>query len=158
MSARILIVCDRNRFSARLQAWGEDRFGRRGRGSHPAGPYHCAWVTESAIYDMNWKFRKIGRDHYAGSGKELRLFVPPVDVSEDYLETMVGRRSYGTLDVLLYPILTPLGINAPGTHCAEAINDDLWFHGYRTPFIPYGAPPTPADMLWWAEESLTRIF
>ena len=153
MQADILIICDRSKFSAGLQAFGEDRFGSK---SHPAAPYHCAWVTESAVYDMNWKFRKVGRDHY--DGKDLRIFTSPAPVSAAYLEMMVGQRSYGTLDVLLYPILTPLGINAPGTHCAEAINDDLWFHGYRTPFIPYGAPPTPADMLRWAEGSLERIF
>lgn len=154
MQADILIVCDRTKFSAELQAFGEDHFGSK---SHPAAPYHCAWVTDAAIYDMNWKFRKVGRDHYDGSHKDLRIFTSPVPVSAAYLEMMVGRRSYGTLDVLLYPILTPLGINAPGTHCAEAINDDLWFHGFRTPFIPYGAPPTPADMLRWAEGNLERV-
>lgn len=152
MPADILIVCDRTKFSAELQAFGEDRFGSK---SHPAAPYHCAWATEGAIYDMSWRFRKVAVDHY--DSKDVRRFASPVTVTEAYLAMMVGKRSYGTLDVLLYPILTPLGINAPGTHCAEAINDDLWFHGFRTPFIPYGAPPTPADMLRWAEGNLRRV-
>jgi hypothetical protein len=154
MNADIMIICDRDKFSARLQAFGERHFGRTP--AHPAFPYHCAWVTENAIYDMNWKFRKVGRDHY--DGKDVRIYKSPVPVSEAYLEMLVGQRRYGTLDVALYPILTPLGINAPGTHCAEAINDDLWFNGFRTSWIPYGAPPDPSAVLWWAEGNLQKLY
>jgi hypothetical protein len=78
--------------------------------------------------------------------------VPAYYVSEEYLESMVGKRSYGTMDVLFYPIFQALGLNWWGTHCSEAINDDLWFHGYRTPWVPYGAPPSPADLLHWLEK------
>lgn len=153
MSAKLAIICAPNKFSAKLQAFGEKLVGRR---PHPAFPYHCAWLTDEAIYDMNWRFRKVPRDHYAGH--DVRVFESPVPIGDDYLEFMVGRRAYGTVDVALYPILTPLGLNWAGTHCAEAINDDLWFHGFRTPFIPYGPPPTPADVLWWAEGNLEQLF
>lgn len=141
----IAIICAPDKFSAKLQALGERI---NGRPVHPAYPYHVAWLTENALYDMNFTFRKMPRDHY--SNRDVRIFDSPVEVPEEYLEEMVGKRSYGTIDVALNPILTPLGINAPGTHCAEAINDDLWFHGYhKTPWLPYGTPPTPHQMLWW---------
>lgn len=145
MIARIAIICDKEKFSAKLQYFGEKLFGKQ----HDACPYHCAWVTDDAMYDMNWRFRKIDRDHY--DGKDVRLFDAPVEVSKEYLEAMVGKRYYGVIDVCLYPILTLLGMNWMGTHCSEAINDDCWFHGGRTPWIPYGPAPTPADMLHWLE-------
>lgn len=146
MTTRIAIICAPNKFSAKIQAFGERI---NGRPVHPAYPYHAAWVTDNAMYDMNFKFRKISLDSY--SKRDVRIFESPADVSEDYLEFMVGKRSYGVFDVSLNPVLTPLGINAPGTHCMEAINDDLWFHGYRTPFLPYGTPPTPHQGLFWLE-------
>ncbi|OQA29926.1 MAG: hypothetical protein BWY57_03143 [Betaproteobacteria bacterium ADurb.Bin341] len=148
MNAQLAIVCDPNRFSARLQ----HRFVKR---PHPAYPYHCAWLVGDRMFDMNWLFREIPADEYAG--RTVFVFEAPAAIGIDYLRGMVGKRHYGTLDVALYPILTPLGFNAPGTHCAEAINDDLWFHGYRTPWIPYGAPPDPSDMLWWGFEQLRRV-
>lgn len=112
-------------------------------------PYHVAWTDGTHMWDMNVKFRKIPADHYAN--RDVRLFDSPVPVTAEYLDSMVGKRSYGFVDVALYPILQLLGLNWMGTHCSEAINDDLWFHGYRTPWVPYGAPPTPADMLYWLE-------
>lgn len=144
MTTRIAVICDPGKFSAKLQAFGERI---NGRPIHPAYPYHVAWLTDNAMYDMNWKFRRIDLLRY--SNRDVRIFDSPVEIPDAYLESMVDARSYGTLDVALNPILTPLGINAPGTHCAEAINDDLWFHGYRTPFLPYGPPPTPHQMLHW---------
>ena len=146
MPTKIGIVCDQARFSAKVQALGE-RINKRP--VHPAMPYHCVWITDSAMYDMNWNFRKIDLDHYGS--RDVRVFDSPVDIPQDYFEFMVGKRAYGTLDVALNPVLTSIGINAPGTHCAEAINDDLWFHGFRTPFIPYGPPPTPHQMLHWLD-------
>lgn len=144
---RIAIICDRNKFSAKIQA-----FGRRllKKPMHPALPYHVAWVTDDAIYDMHWKFRKVERDHY--KSRDVRIFDSPVPVSVEYLESLVGKRSYGVLDVLLYLWLVPIGFNAPGVHCAEAINDDLNLHSYRTPWIPYGAPPDPHAMLFWLDD------
>jgi hypothetical protein len=107
------------------------------------------------MYDMNWKFRKIGRLHY--SGKDVRIFDSPIEIPESYFEMMVGKRSYGVLDVSLNPLLTLLRINAPGTHCMEAINDDLWFNGYHdTPWIPYGTPPTPHQGLFWLQDLMGR--
>jgi len=140
---KIAVICDPDKFSAKIQNFFV-------RNPHPAHPYHCAWVTDDAMYDMNRRFRKTDRDHYAK--KDVRVFDAPVEVSEAYLESMVGKRKYGTLDVLLYPLFQMLGMNWMGTHCSEAVNDDLWFHGYRTPWIPYGAPPSPADMLHWLEK------
>jgi hypothetical protein len=142
MTTRIAIICDPDKFSAKIQNFFV-------KNPHPAFPYHCAWVTDDAMYDMNLKFRKIPLDHYAN--RDIYFFDSPVEVSEEYLESMVGKRSYGTMDVLFYPIFQALGLNWMGTHCSEAINDDLWFHGYRTPWIPYGAPPSPADLLHWLE-------
>lgn len=142
MTAKIAVICDPSRFSAKLQ----NLFVKH---PHPAHPYHVAWLCGDRVYDMNWRFRQTTLDHYAG--RDVRVFESPVAVSEAYLKTMVGKRYYGTVDVALYPIMQALGVNWPGTHCAEAINDDLWFHGYRTPWLPYGAPPSPADMLRWLE-------
>ena len=99
---------------------------------------------------MHTVFRKTTLDRYAN--RDIYFFDSPVEVSEEYLESMVGKRSYGTMDVLFYPIFQALGMNWMGTHCSESINDDLWFHGYRTPWIPYGAPPSPADLLHWLEK------
>jgi hypothetical protein len=122
---KIAIICDPGKFSAKIQALGERI---NGRPVHPAMPYHCAWVTDDAIYDMNWTFRKLPRDYYEGSKKIVKLFDSPIKIPAEYFERMVGKRTYGTVDVALNPILTPLGINWFGTHCAEAINDDLWFN------------------------------
>jgi hypothetical protein len=146
VSAKIAIICDPDKFSAKLQAFGRRLFGRP---VHPDLPYHCAWVTENAMYDMNWRFRKIDKDHY--DKRVVHVFDAPVEVSEAYLESMVGKRYYGVLDVLLYPLYQLFGFNAYGTHCSEAINDDCWFHGYRTPWIPYGAAPDPNDIILWLE-------
>lgn len=140
---KIAIICDPGKFSAKVQNFFV-------KNPHPAYPYHCAWLTDNAMYDMNWNFRKIGRLHY--SGKDVRIFDSPVDIPEDYFEFMVGKRAYGTMDVLFYPLLQMLGLNWWGTHCSEAVNDDLWFAGYRTPWVPYGAPPSPADLLHWLEK------
>lgn len=150
MTAKLAIICSQDKFSARLQAWGEEQIGRK---SHPMFPYHCAWLVGDTMFDMSWKFREIPADKY--KKRDVAVFNSPVEITEDYLRMMVGKRSYGAVDVALYPILTPLGLNFTGTHCAEAINDDLWFHGYRTPFLPYGAPPSPADLLYWAFDTLT---
>ena len=144
---KIAIICDPDKFSAKIQALGE-RINKRP--VHPAMPYHCAWLADDAMYDMNWTFRKIDRDHYAK--KDVRLFDSPVDIPAEYFERLLGKRKYGTIDVALNPILTPLGINWSGTHCAESILDDLWFNKYHdTPWIPYGTPPTPHQMLIWLE-------
>ncbi len=151
MPTQIAVICDPDRFSAKLQALGRMILGKP---AHPAYPYHVAWLTDNAMYDMNWNFRKIPRDHY--DNRDVRVFDSPVDVPEEYLEMMIGKRKYGTMDVILYPILQLLGINWWGTHCAEAINDDIWFHGYRTPFIPYGAPPDPTETLIWLESLNVR--
>jgi len=147
MVTKIVAICDKNKWSAKIQALGEDWFGE---GSHPAMPYHFAWLKDGRMFDMNWKFREIPTDHY--KNRDCKYFNSPVDIPIEYFEMMVDRRKYGTLNVLLYPILQPLNFNLPGAHCSEAINDDLWFHGYRTPFFPYGAPPDPAAMLYWLEK------
>lgn len=149
MTTQIAIICDKNRFSSKIQAFGEKLVGRK---SHPAMPYHVAWIKDGRMFDMNTKFREIPIDYY--NNRDVRIFTSPVDISIEYLETMVGKRSYGYIDVALYFLLVPLGLNWWGTHCAEAINDDLWFHSYRTPWIPYGAPPDPASLLYWLEEKI----
>ena len=108
---KIAIICDPSKFSAKIQALGERI---NGRPVHPAMPYHAAWLTDRAMYDMNWRFRKIGLLHY--SGKDVRIFDSPVQIDDDYFEFMVGKRGYGTLDVALNPLFTLMGINAPGAH------------------------------------------
>jgi hypothetical protein len=147
MPTKIAVICDTGKFSAKVQALGE-RINKRP--VHPAMPYHCGWTDGENLWDMNWTFRKIKLDHYAN--RDIHLFDSPVEVTPEYLDAMVGKRKYGTFDVALNPILTPLGINWFGTHCAEAINDDLWMNSYRTPWIPYGTPPTPHQMLFWLEK------
>src|SRR5574343_40749 len=147
MSTQIAIICDKTRWSSKLQAMGEKLVGRK---SHPEMPYHVAWLKDGRMFDMNTKFREVDPKHY--SNRKVLLFNSPVDISIEYLESMVGKRSYGYIDVALYFLFVPLGLNWLGTHCAEAINDDLWFHSYRTPWIPYGAPPDPAAVLYWLEE------
>ena len=148
MTTKILVVCDPHRTSAKIQALGARLLGRK---PHPAMPYHCAWMTDEAIYDMNWTFRELPRDYYEGKNRDLRIFDSPVQITDEYFRSLVGKVKYGTFDVLLYPIFQLVGLNWWGTHCSERINDDLWFHGYRTPWIPYGAPPSPADILAWLE-------
>ena len=146
MVTQIVAICDPNKLSAKIQALGEDWFGT---GSHPAKPYHFAWLKGDSMFDMHWKFREIPADYYSSS--TCLYFDSPVDISVEYFKSMVGKRKYGTFNVLLYPFLQPLNFNLPGAHCSEAINDDLWFNSYRTPFFPYGAPPDPAAMLYWLE-------
>lgn len=146
MSARLAIVCNPNRLSSKIQALGARLIGKP---THPAMPYHAAWITDDAIYDMDWRFRK--RDISAYAGRDLRLFDPPALIPVEHLEAMVGVRRYGVMDVLLYPLFQMIGLNWWGTHCSEAVNDDIWFCGGRTPWIPYGAPPSPTDMLIWLE-------
>ena len=143
---QIAIICDQSKYSAKVQAFGEKL---NGRPVHPALPYHAAWTDGVHMWDMHKTFRKIPGDYYAS--RDVRLFDSPVEISAEYLDMMVGKRSYGYFDVALNPILTALGINWFGTHCMEAINDDLNFQGYRSPWIPYGAPPTPHQALWWLE-------
>ena len=148
MTTKIIVVCDPHRTSAKIQALGAKLIGKR---AHPAGPYHVAWMTDEAIYDMNWTFRELPRDYYDGKNRDLRIFDSPVEISDEYFRSLVGKVSYGTFDVLLYPIFQLVGLNWWGTHCAERINDDLWFNSYRSPWIPYGAPPSPTDFLFWLE-------
>jgi len=146
MTTQIVFICDKNKFSAKVQAWAGDHFGGK---SHPARPYHVAWLKEGRMFDMSWRFREINPAYYAK--RDLRVFDSPVDIPIEYFESLVGVRKYGAVDVALYPLMVALGLNWMGTHCMEAINDDLWFHAYRTPWTPYGTPPTPADGLYWME-------
>lgn len=149
MQTLLAIVCDPGKLSARLQHAVVRR-------PHPDYPYHGAWRNGDSIYDMNRNWRKVPADYY--SNRRVRYFVPPVEISRDYLESMIGKRSYGYFDVSLYPMLQAIGLNLPGSHCTEAVNDDLWFHCYRTPWIPYGAPPDPSAVLYWAEQKLIEVF
>lgn len=144
----LALVCDPGRFSAKLQHLVVDE-------PHPDFPYHAAWRRGDFYYDMNTNWRKVPTSYYAT--RKVRLFVPPVEPTPEYLEEMIGKRSYGYFDVSLYPILQKVGLNLPGTHCMEAINDDLWFHAYRSPWIPYGAPPDPSKALHWAEKHLEEV-
>ena len=93
MNAQLAIVCDPNRFSARLQ----HRFVKR---PHPAHPYHCAWLVGDRMFDMNWLFREIPADHYAG--RTVFVFEAPAAISIDYLRGMVGVGSTETGDEPLY--------------------------------------------------------
>ena len=148
MNALLGVVCDPGKFSAGVQHAVVTN-------PHPNYPYHCLWRRDGYIYDMNTNWRKVGGDHY--NNRRVRYFVPPVEISKEYLESMIGKRRYGYLDVSLYPMLQSIGLNLPGTHCAEAVNDDLWFHAVRTPWIPYGAPPDPSALLYWAEQNLVEV-
>lgn len=150
----LCIVADKTRFSARVQRlfvkWIEGM-------DCPSGPYHGAWYdTETReFYDMNTTFRKVGFDKY--KDRRLFFFQPPVPIDVDYLDRMIGKRRYGILDVLLYGPAKLFGINLPGDHCTEALNDDIWFHGGRTPWHPFDAPPAPCEMLIWASTNLQEV-
>lgn len=146
MVTQIIAICDKTRFSAKIQAWAANKFGS---GSHPEMPYHFAWLKDGRMFDMNTTFREIPADYY--KNRHCIYFDSPVDIPIEYFEMMVGKRKYGYIDVVFYPILQALGLNWLGTHCSEAVNDDLWFHSYRTPFLPYGAAPDPTKMLYWLE-------
>ena len=150
----LTIIADTSRFSSRIQRWGV----RLMEGLDcPVGPYHGAWYnTENGMfYDMNVKFRKVPFEHYAA--RHLYFFRPPVAIDPGFLEKMVGNRTYGILDVLFFPVAKFFGINLPGDHCTEALNDDIWFHGGRTPWTPYEAPPSPCEMLVWATSNLEAV-
>jgi hypothetical protein len=140
---KIAIICDPGKFSAKVQNFFV-------KNPHPAMPYHCGWTDGENLWDMHTVFRKTTLDRYAS--RDIYFFDSPVEVTPEYLDSMVGKRKYGYLDVALYPLFQLLGLNWWGTHCSEAVNDDLWMNGYRTPWIPYGAPPSPADLLHWLEK------
>ena len=147
-------MADKTRWSARVQHWAVKFFVDVECHEYP---YHGAWYdTESRMfYDMNVKFRKIPFEHY--QNRDLFFFESPVVITKDYLESMVGKRRYGIFDVVLFGPAKMLGFNLPGDHCTEALNDDIWFHGGRTPWTPYEAPPSPCEMLKWASQILKEV-
>ena len=150
----LTIIADSTRFSSKLQR----TFVKLLKGIDcPQNPYHGAWydTDTNMFYDMNIHFRKVPFEKYAN--RRLFFFKPPVPISRDYLESLIGKRNYGILDVLLFPISKFFGINLPGDHCTEALNDDIWVSGGKTPWSIYDSPPSPCEMLQWAIVELEAV-
>jgi hypothetical protein len=68
--------------------------------------------------------------------------------------------AYGYLDYVMFGIRKMFGIqvkDASGKICSEKCNDNLWAGGVTTPFEPEDAPPSPCDLLKWAEGNLNEV-
>jgi hypothetical protein len=125
--------------------------------------FHCGWSD-----DKNWIFydmsphggnRRSYFDQYRGY--DLRFF--EVDkVTRDYLEEELttDHSPYGYLDYLLFGVRKILRLPAKNTHgkiCSEKCNEDMWKCGVQTPWKPDEAPPSPCDLLEWAERNLNEV-
>lgn len=148
---KIAIICDKSRFSAILQRVGVWLGAKL---DCPEYPYHAAFFDEAAgeYFDMHVQFRKAPPGSW--HSKAIYYFDCPVSVSRGYLEKHVGKHLYGVLDVVLYLPAKWLGINLPGDHCSEVVNDFLRDNGAKTPWSFYDAAPSPCELLKWAAVNL----
>lgn len=149
MKPQLVIFCKPDRLSAKIQHFfAKDANGKR----CDEYPYHGGIIVGDWLYDMSVKLRKIEASHY-DDRRQFR-FDLPFEADTEMMDRMPGEVSYGTLDVLMYPVFQALRWNGPGTHCTEWCNDVMWWHGMRTPWNPLDAPPSPCAMLKWASLNL----
>ena len=115
--------------------------------------YHVLWIDEenSKFYDMSLIRRRGQWPHYEDSTAIQKYDFPLV--TKEYLEKQLetDESRYGVFDYCLFalrPIYHLFGYstrNASGVICSEMINNDLWACGYKTPWEPKRAPPSPCD-------------
>lgn len=146
---QIAIICDKSRFSAILQRVGV-WLGKQL--DCPEYPYHAAFYDDQTdtYYDMHVRFRKAPPGSW--KNKTKYFFAPPVPIERSELEWHVGKHLYGFLDVLFYVPAKWFGLNLPGDHCSEIINDILRDCGARTPWRFYADPPSPCELLKWLQQ------
>lgn len=142
---QIAIICDKDRFSAKLQRFGVWLGVRQ---DCPEYPYHAAFHDPDTgeWWDMNIRFRKLPQGSYKS---KTVFFFPAPNITREYLDKHVGKHLYGVLDVLLYVPAKWLGWNLPGDHCSEVVNDFLRDNGTATPWSFYDDPPSPCELLKW---------
>lgn len=149
---KIAIICDPKRPSAKIQYLGAKLFENK---VCPQYPYHAAWYdpVEDQYYDMHFQFRKAPKGSYRK--RTVFFFDTPHPVYVEDIIDEVGKHYYGVFDVAFFALAKMFGVNLPGDHCSEVVNDQYRDkYGNVTPWKFYQSPPSPCAMLQWAIKEL----